>query len=401
MDNEKIEQAITDLKNGKLILVADDRNREAEGDFVGLAQFATGATLNIMVTHGRGLVCAPMTATVAKRLQLEPMTQHNTETYGTAFTVSTDHKTTSTGISAFDRATTIKALSDPTARPDDFEHPGHVFPLVAKAGGVLSRRGHTEAAVDLAQIAGVEPVAYICETLNPDGTMARLPQLEKLSQQLGLTLITIEELTAYRYSLNQSVVTAAEKVKLPTGYGEFDLTGYTSEKDSQVQLFLTKGELDTTQPVLLRLHSECFTGDIFGSERCDCGEQLHASMAQIQRAGSGALLYLRQEGRGIGLLNKLHAYKLQESGYDTYDANIELGFAPDEREYGLAAAILHVQRITQVRLMTNNPAKVAALEKYGIEVVERVPVEVKPRPENINYLKTKQAKFHHILHLAQ
>ncbi|WP_057736366.1 bifunctional 3,4-dihydroxy-2-butanone-4-phosphate synthase/GTP cyclohydrolase II [Liquorilactobacillus uvarum] len=399
MNNSLVKKAINDLKKGKLILVVDDQDREAEGDFLGLAELATGETLNMMVTYGRGLVCAPMAQSVAEHLNLDLMTTHNTESFKTAFTISVDHRATTTGISAFDRAKTITSLCNPESKPDDFEHPGHIFPLIAEKGGVLKRQGHTEAAVDLAFMAGSEPVAYICETLNPDGTMARLPQLKKMAQQLDLTLVTIQEIIAYRYSLNQNAVTAIAPVKMPTREGDFSLTGYVSTTDDQTQLLLSKGKLSSEQPLLLRLHSECFTGDILGSKRCDCGEQLHKSMQKIQEEGRGAVLYLRQEGRGIGLLNKLRAYKLQETGYDTYDANIKLGFAPDERNYGIAAAILHDQKIKKVRLMTNNPAKVKALTEYGIEVVEQVPLETEPQAENIKYLRTKKDKFHHALHL--
>lgn len=353
----------------------------------------------MMVTHGCGLVCAPMARNIAEHLELDLMTAHNTESFKTAFTISVDHKTTSTGISAFDRAKTIQALCDPKAKATDFEHPGHIFPLIAEKGGVLKRQDHTEAAVDLALMASSKPVAYICETLNPDGTMARLPQLKQLAQQLDLTLITIQEIIAYRYSLNENAVTAIDPVKMPTKEGNFSLTGYVSTTDDQTQLLLSKGELSSEQPLLLRVHSECFTGDILGSKRCDCGEQLHKAMKKIQKEGRGAVLYLRQEGRGIGLLNKLKAYKLQEIGYDTYDANVKLGFEPDERDYGIAAAILHDQKIKRVRLMTNNLAKVKALADYGIEVVEQVPLETEPQAENIKYLRTKKDKFHHELHL--
>ncbi|WP_057742997.1 bifunctional 3,4-dihydroxy-2-butanone-4-phosphate synthase/GTP cyclohydrolase II [Liquorilactobacillus capillatus] len=398
MNNSLVKQAIEDLKKGKLILVVDGQDREAEGDFVGLAEYATGETLNQMITYGRGLVCAPMTREIGEYLALDPMTIHNTESFGTAFTVSVDHKTTSTGISAFDRAKTIRALGTPESKPEDFEHPGHIFPLIAEKGGVLKRQGHTEAAVDLALMAARQPVAYICETLNSDGTMARLSQLEKLAQRLDMTLVTIQDIIAYRYSLNQNAVAAIAPIEMPTRKGVFTLTGYVATTDEQTQLWLSKGKMTTDEPLLLRLHSECFTGDILGSKRCDCGEQLQMAMRKIQMEKRGAVLYLRQEGRGIGLLNKLKTYKLQEHGYDTYDANVKLGFAPDERDYGVAAAILCDQGIRRVRLMTNNPSKVAALTAYGIEVVEQVPLETKPQAENLKYLKTKKSKFHHTLH---
>lgn len=397
--DQAIEGAIKQLKSGGLILVSDDRNREAEGDFLGIAEYATPESVNTMVTYGRGLVCAPMTVERAKALNMHLMTDHNTETYATAFTVSTDHVTTTTGISAYDRATTIKALSDTNAKPDDFEHPGHMFPLIAVDGGVLVRDGHTEAAVDLATMAGAAPVAYICETLKPDGHMNRFAELEELAAKLDIPLITVEELINYRYRHNIDAVRAENTVKLPTEYGEFELTDYTSTADNRLQLALAHGDVANADVPLVRLHSECLTGDVFGSHRCDCGEQLHQALSEVAQAPAGLLVYLRQEGRGIGLKAKIAAYHLQEGGLDTVEANEKLGFAPDQRDYGIAAAILHAQGIHQIRLLTNNPDKVARLEYFGIKVVERVPLEVAPRQENRDYLATKQEKFHHELHV--
>ncbi len=387
---DRIEQAIEQLKNGGLVIVADDQTREAEGDLIGIAELVTADTVNFMTKYGRGLICAPLLETSAKRLGLTEMTQQNTDAFGTAFTISVDHHTTSTGISAFDRAETIKQLANPESISDDFYHPGHMFPLIARSGGVLERKGHTEAAIDLAQLAGYQS-AYICEILNEDGTMARLVQLKELAKKWHLPLLTIDELVSYLL-IKQSV-----EVMLPTRYGNFTLTLFENPSEKET-LFLSKGKLnEMEQPLLVRLHSECLTGDVFGSERCDCGEQLHQSMRKIEKEGAGALLYLRQEGRGIGLKNKLKAYQLQEHGHDTYEANLELGFAPDERDYTLAAEILKAKGISQIRLMTNNPEKVKEMEQHGIEVVERIPIETRPLKANQAYLKTKKEKFHHYL----
>ncbi|HAT54656.1 MAG TPA: bifunctional 3,4-dihydroxy-2-butanone-4-phosphate synthase/GTP cyclohydrolase II [Lactobacillus sp.] len=396
---ETITTALTALKQGKLILVADDKSREAEGDLIGLASLATPATVNTMTTHGRGLICVPMSAARAKQLNLPLMTTNNTEHFQTAFTVSVDEKTTKTGISAFERATTIHRLGQRTAEDMDFERPGHIFPLIAREGGVLVRRGHTEAAVDLARLAGETPAtAYICETLTADGHMRRMPELKQLAAELQIPLITIDEIARYRYLINDAAVTADVQVKLPTQVGEFMLTDYESTTDRRLQLLLQSTAPVTEEVPLVRLHSECFTGDVLGSKRCDCGQQLTSAMTTIASEG-GYVLYLRQEGRGIGLKNKLRAYQLQEQGLDTVQANEHLGFAPDERDYGIAAAMLHDQGITRVRLMTNNPEKVAGLERYGIEVVERIPLEVPVYTEDHDYLKTKQVKFHHALHI--
>lgn len=395
-----VAKAIEELRLGKLIIVADDENREAEGDMIGLAEFATSQTLNQMVTHARGLVCAPMSLEVAKRLNLPEMTNHNTDAFGTAFTISVDFKETTTGISTGERAHTLKELANSNAQPQDFLRPGHIFPLMAKEGGVIARRGHTEAAVDLAKLAGSVPVAYICEILNEDGTMARRQALTEIAKEQELVMITIEEIAEYRYLLNNEIVKKEASVKLPTTLGDFQMTAFSTVKDNQTQLIVSKGNLDQTEEIpLIRLHSECLTGDIFGSKRCDCGEQLELALTKIEETTVGAVLYLRQEGRGIGLVNKLKAYELQEQGMDTYEANLALGFGADDRDYGIAAAILKENGIKRLRLLTNNPDKVAALEKYGLEVVERVPLETKPVDENIAYLKTKKTKFRHFLDL--
>ncbi|GEK29142.1 bifunctional 3,4-dihydroxy-2-butanone-4-phosphate synthase/GTP cyclohydrolase II [Furfurilactobacillus siliginis] len=395
---EKMTTAIAALQAGKLILVADDEDREAEGDLVGIAEFATQASVNLMTTAGRGLICVPMTAEHAKKLQLPLMTIQNTEHFQTAFTISVDETHTSTGISAEERAITIKQLADLAAQPADFERPGHIFPLIAKNGGVLVRPGHTEAAVDLARLAGAaSDTAYICETLAPTGEMRRWKDLQDLERELQVPLITINELISYRYLINDDVVHADVTVKLPTQTGLFTLTDYESVADQRLQLSL-KSVTPSTGIPLVRLHSECFTGDVLGSKRCDCGQQLTAAMAKIATEG-GYVLYLRQEGRGIGLKAKLQAYQLQEQGFDTVEANEHLGFAPDERDYGIAAAMLHAQGVHQVRLLTNNPDKVASLERYGIDVVERVSLEMPIYDEDRAYLKTKQAKFHHALHI--
>lgn len=388
----KIVQAVNWLKKGGLVIIADDESRESEGDLVGLADFVTDESVNFMTKYGRGLICAPVSKHIAKRLELPHMTTNNSDPYGTAFTISVDHLQTSTGISASDRAITINKLADINSVKSDFHRPGHIFPLVAKEGGVLERRGHTEAAIDLAKLADVTEAAYICEILKEDGTMARLPDLKILAEKWDIPLITVEELANYLSHSSDNLT-----VDLPTKYGHFNLTLYEDEGDKD-HLLISKGDIeDSTDPVLIRLHSECQTGDIFGSCRCDCGKQLEQSLKQIEVAGKGAVLYLRQEGRGIGLKNKLRAYQLQEQGVDTFDANILLGFKSDERDYYFAAKILNTLGISKIKLMTNNPDKVQAIEKAGIHVVERIPLETKPVKENINYLKTKKTKFNHYL----
>lgn len=387
----KVEQAVEWLKKGGLVIVADDENRESEGDLIGIAEYATPESVNFMATYGRGLICAPISQAIAEKLALPEMTANNTDAFGTAFTISVDHVTTSTGISAKDRAVTIEKLADPASQAADFYRPGHIFPLTAQPGGVLERRGHTEAAVDLAKLAGSVEAAYICEILNEDGTMARVPELKKLAEKWQLPFLTIDELAEYLRG------TTPITVDLPTAYGAFQLTLFEDEFGNE-HLLLAKGEIPhTTEPLLLRIHSECLTGDVFGSHRCDCGEQLQEAMRQIEAKGRGAILYLRQEGRGIGLRNKLRAYQLQEQGMDTYEANIALGFAADARHYTFAADVLRSLEVQEIQLMTNNPDKVKELESLGIKVAERVPLEMPAHKENSSYLKTKKEKFHHYL----
>ncbi|MGT2907539.1 GTP cyclohydrolase II [Streptococcus dentiloxodontae] len=389
---KKIEVAIERLKRGELIILVDDDEREAEGDLVGLADLVTAENINFMTKYARGLICAPVSKEIANRLDLSDMLQENTDDFGTAFTVSVDHKTTSTGISAFDRAATIHALALGNSRAHDFHRPGHIFPLIGKTGGVLTRRGHTEGALDLAHLAGSTAAAYICEILKDDGHMARRKDLEKLAQDWQMPLISIEELATYlRFQ-------EAVKTTLPTRYGHFDLTLFEDSQGKE-NLLLSKGDLSQEEAPLFRIHSECATGDIFSSVRCDCGEQLETAMKLIEKEGSGAILYLRQEGRGIGLKNKLRAYQLQDKGFDTYDANIELGFAADERHYDFAKSVLDYLGVEKVRLLTNNPDKVQQLEATGISVTERLPLQIPARQENITYLRTKKEKFQHDIQL--
>lgn len=391
MDVKKIQAMIKHLQEGGLAIVMDDADREAEGDLVGLASEATPEKVNFMTKYARGLMCVPMAPEVAERLKLPQMTTDNSDPFGTAFTISVDHHSTTTGISAFDRWRTITHLAAPTAKNEDFYKPGHIFPLVAKKNGVLERDGHTEAAVDLARLAGVEPIAYICEILKDNGEMARSVELHEKAAEFGLPIITIKELQEYRQSLASKPV---EEVHLPSQYGDFRLRWFDDNN-----LALIKGDIDPTTPVMVRLHSECFTGDVLGSLRCDCGPQLHEAMRRIEKNGSGIIIYLRQEGRGIGLANKLRAYHLQEHGYDTVEANEKLGFAPDERQYDRAVAILHQLGITKINLLTNNPDKIAQLQLGDIEINERIPLEIAPNNYDENYLITKKNKFHHLLNL--
>ncbi|MFD1417993.1 GTP cyclohydrolase II [Companilactobacillus keshanensis] len=394
---EQVKQAITDLKNGKLIIVADSPNRESEGDMIGLADFVSPENVNHMINKARGLLCVPMSKEYADRLGLQRMTTNSTDAFGTAFTVSTDAKTTTTGISAFDRAKTIQKLTDSKSSHDDFYHPGHIFPLIARDNGVLDRDGHTEAAVDLAKLAGANPIAYICEIIKKDGTMARLKDLKAFAEGSQMTLITIKDISDYRYMFDKTISKSITKVDLPTKYGDFKLEAFNTSDNNVPTLLITKGEISLDKPLLLRVHSECFTGDVLGSRRCDCGEQLEESLRMIEENGSGAVIYLRQEGRGIGLLNKLKAYKLQEQGFDTVEANKKLGFEADMRNYGIAANILHQKGIEIVDLMTNNPKKISGLENLGIEVNQRISLEITPTENDFKYLKTKKDKLHHIL----
>ncbi len=394
---DPIEDIIKDIRAGRMVVVTDDEDRENEGDLVMAAEKITPASVNFMATHGRGLICAPITEERAEQLGLQRMVLENRESYRTDFTVSVDatHGVT-TGISAHDRAATIQILVDPKAKPLDLVQPGHVFPLRAKAGGVLRRAGHTEASVDLARMAGLQPAGVLCEILNADGTMARLPELLKFRKKHKLKLCSIRDLIAYRRS-SEKLVEREQVINLPTDFGDFMLHMYRSVVDGGHHLALVKGEISPRKPTLVRVHSECLTGDVFGSMRCDCGNQLHSALTQIEAAGNGVLLYMRQEGRGIGLPAKIHAYKLQEEGLDTVEANVKLGFAPELRDYGLGAQILFDLGIRKMRFLTNNPKKVIGLEGYGLKIVEVVPIKSVPNKHNRKYLETKRVKMGHLL----
>jgi 3,4-dihydroxy 2-butanone 4-phosphate synthase/GTP cyclohydrolase II len=393
-----IQEAIEEIKAGKTIIVVDDEDRENEGDFLTAARNATPETINFMVRHGRGLVCAPITAQRARELDLMPMVSHNTTSHETNFTVSVDllgHGCT-TGISASDRSKTTIALIDPATKPEDLGRPGHIFPLIAKDGGVLRRTGHTEAAIDLAVLAGLEPAGVICEIMKEDGEMARLPDLLEIAKEFNLKIVSIKDLIAYRLE-HESMVKREVAVKMPTEWGDFDMIAYTQIDTGENHLALVKGTWEPGEPILVRVHSSCMTGDIFGSCRCDCGPQLHKAMEMISKEGKGAIVYMNQEGRGIGLINKLRAYHLQENGYDTVDANLKLGFKMDQRDYGIGAQILRSLGITKMRLMSNNPKKRAGLIGYGLEVVENVPIEIASNPHNEAYLRTKRDRMDHAI----
>lgn len=392
-----IEEAVEDLKAGKIVIVVDDEDRENEGDFVALAEGITAESINFMVTHGRGLVCTPISEKIAVKLDLSPMVAANTDSHGTAFTISVDHISTTTGISAQERAATVRELVNQDSVPSDFKRPGHIFPLIGKKGGVLRRAGHTEAAIDLARMAGSKSAGVICEIMKEDGTMARVPELVELAKQHNMKLITIKDLITYRNKTEQMVKREVE-INLPTEYGDFKAAGFSNVLDNKEHVALIKGDISDGEPVLVRVHSECLTGDVFGSNRCDCGPQLHAALSQIEKEGRGVLLYMRQEGRGIGLINKMKAYKLQEEGLDTVEANEQLGFAPDLRDYGIGAQILKDLGINKMKLLTNNPRKIAGLKGYDLEVTERVALQMPHNESNEDYLKTKKSKLGHMLH---
>ena len=410
---DTIEKAIEDIREGKFVIVVDDEDRENEGDFIIAAEKITPEKVNFMLQHGRGVLCVPLPESRCAELDLVHQVSNNTSMLGTPFTVTVDKLAgCTTGVSAEDRAATIRALADPNSKPQDFGRPGHINPLYAQERGVLKRAGHTEAAVDLARLAGLQPVAALIEIMNEDGTMARMPDLEIVAERYGLSLVSIKDLIAYRMArmnadtegeqtLSQGpIVERGETVQLPTAYGEFQLTAFKQLTTGLEHIVLTKGEWKEDEPILCRVHSSCMTGDIFGSMRCECGEQLHKAMQMVEKEGKGIIVYMNQEGRGIGLMNKIRAYKLQEQGDDTVEANVHLGFQPDERNYGVGAQILQQLGAHKLRLMTNNPIKRIGLESFGIEIVENIPIEIAPNPYNLRYMRTKKEKMHHNLNLV-
>jgi 3,4-dihydroxy 2-butanone 4-phosphate synthase/GTP cyclohydrolase II len=393
-----VDEAVADLRAGRMVIVVDDEDRENEGDLIMAAEHVTPEAINFMITNGRGLVFVPMAPERCDQLRLPLMVSENTSKHGTAFTVSVDARRGGTGISAHDRALTVRLLGDPATRPDDLVRPGHVFPLRAAPGGVLRRAGHTEAVVDLARLAGLRPAGVACEIVHDDGTMARLPDLQRYGERHGLRILTVRDLIRYRLRTDRFIHREGQ-TRLPTAHGEFTAVVYENVLDGSDHLALTMGPIDNGEPVLVRMHSECLTGEVFGSMRCDCGEQLRAAMKAISQEGRGVIVYVRQEGRGIGLTNKIKAYALQDQGRDTVEANELLGFPPDPRDYGIGAQILADLGLRKIRLLTNNPQKRAGLEGYGIDVVERVPIEITPNSENYKYLKTKRHRLGHLLHL--
>lgn len=392
-----IEEALEDFREGKFVIVVDDEDRENEGDFIIAAEKITPEKVNFMLQNGRGVLCAPITISRARELELDHQVQENTSMLGTPFTVTVDLlEGCTTGVSTHDRAATIRALADPTRKPSDFGRPGHINPLYAQDKGVLRRAGHTEAAIDLARLSGLQPAAALIEILNEDGTMARMPQLQEVAAKFGLKIITIRDLIAYRLK-QESLVDRGVEADMPTEYGHFRIIPFQQKSNGLEHVVLYKGHWEPGEPVLVRMHSSCMTGDIFGSRRCDCGEQLHQAMQMIEKEGKGIIVYLNQEGRGIGLMNKIAAYKLQEQGEDTVDANIHLGFQPDEREYGVGAQILQEMGISKIKLITNNPVKRVGLESYGLEIVENIPIIIRPNEYNQRYLDTKRTRMGHKL----